>query len=119
MQKVAADFVFRNATLGLWLKHFLFILFFFSVGLVEPVRFDSVQSVSYFRNRNQTEPELFCDFLIGQFGFFLFGFLGYFFPGFIGLLIFFSPLIMINMYVYLPKKYWSSFLHEVSFFSEV
>jgi hypothetical protein len=55
--------LFRNATLGLGLKHFLFILFFFSVGLVEPVRFGSVQSVLYFINR--TEPELFCDFLIG------------------------------------------------------
>ena len=82
MQKVAADFVFRNATLGLWLKHFLFILFFFSVGLVEPVRFDSVQSVSYFRNRNQTEHELFCDFLIGQFGFFFVRFFRLFFSRF-------------------------------------
>ena len=62
MQKAVAGFVFRNATLGLGLKHFLFTLFFFSVGLVEPVRFGSVQLVSDFRNRNRTEPELFVIF---------------------------------------------------------
>jgi hypothetical protein len=50
-------------TLGL--ENNVFILFFFKCWLVEPVRFDSVQSVSNFRNRNQTEPESFCDFLIG------------------------------------------------------
>jgi hypothetical protein len=63
MQKAAAGFVFRNATLGLWLKHFLFILFFLVLAWLN--RFGSVQSVSDFRNRNRTEPELFCDFLIG------------------------------------------------------
>jgi hypothetical protein len=44
-------------------KNILFILVFFFKcwhGLT-----GSVQSVSDFRNRNQTEPELFCDFLIG------------------------------------------------------
>jgi hypothetical protein len=61
MQKAAAGFVFRNATLGLWLKHFLFILFFLVLAWLN--RFGSVQSVSDFRNR--TKPELFCDFLIG------------------------------------------------------
>ena len=49
----------------------LFILFFFSRdNLVEPGRFGSVQSVSDFENRNRTEPEIFCDFLIGLIGFF-------------------------------------------------
>jgi len=44
----------------------LFILVFFSsASLVEPGRFGSVQSVSDFGNRNRTEPEMFCDFLIG------------------------------------------------------
>jgi hypothetical protein len=38
----------------------LFILFFFNVGLVEPVRFGSVQSVSDFENR--TEPNFFVIF---------------------------------------------------------
>jgi hypothetical protein len=38
-------------------RKFLFILvFFLSGGLVELVRFDSVQSVSDFRNQNRTEP---------------------------------------------------------------
>jgi hypothetical protein len=38
-------------------RKFLFILvFFLSSGLVELVRFDSVQSVSDFRNQNRTEP---------------------------------------------------------------
>ena len=62
MQRAATGFVFRNTTLGLGLKHFLFTLFFFSVGLVEPVRFGSVQLVSDFRNQNRTEPELFVIF---------------------------------------------------------
>jgi hypothetical protein len=62
----------------------LFILFFFSRdNLVEPGRFGSVQSVSDFENRNRTEPEIFCDFLIGLIGFFLrFGFLVICFPVF-------------------------------------
>jgi len=52
-----------NCTLGL--GFFLFILsFFLNAGMVEPVRFDSVQSVSDFGNRNRTEPEFFNDFLI-------------------------------------------------------
>ena len=47
-------------------KNFLFILIFFlKWWLGEPVRFGSVQSVSDFRNQNRTEPEFFCDFLIG------------------------------------------------------
>jgi hypothetical protein len=47
----------------------LFILLFFSRdNLVEPGRFGSVQSVSEFENRNRTEPEIFCDFLIGLIG---------------------------------------------------
>jgi len=50
----------------LGLENVVFILtFFFKCWLVEPVRFGSVQSVSDFRNRNRTEPEFFCDFLIG------------------------------------------------------
>jgi hypothetical protein len=36
--------------------------FFFNVGLVEPVRFGSVQSVSDFENRNRTEPIFFVIF---------------------------------------------------------
>jgi hypothetical protein len=48
------------------LENNVFILvFFFKCWLVEPVRFGSVQSVLDFRNRNRTEPEIFCDFLIG------------------------------------------------------
>jgi len=48
------------------LENNVFILvFFFNCWLVEPVRFGSVQSVLDFRNRNRTEPEIFCDFLIG------------------------------------------------------
>jgi len=54
---------------GLGLGNFLFILvLFLSGGLVEPIRFgsvQSVQSVSDFENRNRTEPDFFCDFLIG------------------------------------------------------
>jgi hypothetical protein len=53
-----------NVILGL--EKIVFILaFFFKCWLVGPVRFGSIQSVSYFRNRNRTEPEFFCDFLIG------------------------------------------------------
>jgi hypothetical protein len=52
-----------NCTLGL--GFFLFILgFFLNAGMVEPVWFGSVQSVSDFGNRNRTESELFYDFLI-------------------------------------------------------
>jgi hypothetical protein len=48
----------------LGLENVVFILtFFLSVGWLN--RFGSVQSVSDFRNRNRTEPEFFCDFLIG------------------------------------------------------
>ena len=51
---------------GLGLGNFLFILvLFLSGGLVEPVRFGLVQSVLDFENRNRTEPDFFCDFLIG------------------------------------------------------
>jgi len=51
-----------NATLGLGLEKtsYLYLLFFLSAGLVEPVPFDLVQSVLDFGN--ETEPELFCDF---------------------------------------------------------
>jgi len=53
-----------NCTLGL--GFFLFILgFFLNAGMIEPVRFGSVQLVSDFENRNQTESELFYDILIG------------------------------------------------------
>jgi hypothetical protein len=38
--------------------------FFLNAGMVEPVWFGSVQSVSDFGNRNRTEPEFFYDFLI-------------------------------------------------------
>ena len=48
---------------GLGLENFLFILvLFLSGGLVEPVRFGSVQSVSDFENRNRTEPNFFVIF---------------------------------------------------------
>ena len=46
-------------------KYFIYSYFFFKCWLVEPVRFGLIQSVSDFRNRNRTEPEFFCDFLIG------------------------------------------------------
>jgi len=46
-------------------KQCIYTCFFFKCWLVEPVRFGSVQSVLDFRNRNRTEPEIFCDFLIG------------------------------------------------------
>ena len=47
-------------------ENMLFILVFFSsASLVEPGRFGSVQSVSDFGNRNRTELEMFCNFLIG------------------------------------------------------
>ena len=51
----------QNVTLGLGLrkKHVIYI-YFFNVGLVEPV-----QSVSNFENRNRTELDFFCDFSIG------------------------------------------------------
>ena len=69
-----------NVTLGL--ENILFIVvFFLSVGWLN--RFGSVQSVSDFRNRNQTEPDFFFNRLIL---FFLFGFFGYFFSGFLGLI---------------------------------
>jgi len=53
-----------NAPLGLGLEKaiYLYLFFFLSVGLDEPVRFSSVQSVSDFQNRNQTELDFFCDF---------------------------------------------------------
>jgi len=58
-----------NCTLGL--GFFLFILsFFLNAGMVEPVRFGSVQSVSDFGNRNRTEPGFFLTILIGLIGFF-------------------------------------------------
>ena len=44
-------------------KILFIVVFFLSAGWLN--RFGSVQSISYFRNRNQTEPEFFCDFLIG------------------------------------------------------
>jgi len=56
----------RRLNVGLGLRNLLFILvLFLSGGLVEPIRFGSVQSVSDFENRNRTEPDFFCDFLIG------------------------------------------------------
>ena len=55
MQRVkggaTAGFVFRNAALGLRLKKTSYLyLFFLSAGLVESVRFGSVQSISDFEN---------------------------------------------------------------------
>ena len=56
----------QSLTLGLGLEKASYLyVFFLSASLVEPVRFGSVQSVSDFRNRYRTEPEFFCDFLIG------------------------------------------------------
>jgi len=50
-----------NCTLGL--GFFLFILgFFLNAGMVEPVRFGSVQLVLDFGNRNRTELEFFMIF---------------------------------------------------------
>ena len=40
----------------------IYICIFLSAGMVEPVRFGSIQSVSDFENQNRTEPERFCDF---------------------------------------------------------
>jgi hypothetical protein len=50
-----------NVTLGLVLEKTSYLYFFFKCwhGLT-----GLVQSVSDFRNRNQTEQEFFCDFLI-------------------------------------------------------
>jgi hypothetical protein len=78
----------KNGEISLGLENMLFILFFFSRdNLVEPGRFGSVQSVSDFENRNRTEPEIFCDFLIGLIGFFFtVRFFGYLFSGFLGLI---------------------------------
>ena len=46
-------------------KYAIYTCFFFSSSsLVEPGRFGSVQSVSDFGNRNRTESEMFCNFLI-------------------------------------------------------
>jgi len=68
---------------------FILVFFFSRASLVEPGRFGSVQLVSDFENRNQTEPEIFCNFLIGLIGFFSrFGFFGYFFSGFLSLISF-------------------------------
>jgi hypothetical protein len=80
----------ENGEISLGLENMLFILLFFSRdNLVEPGRFGSVQSVSDFENQNRTEPEIFCDLLIGLIGFFLrFGFFGYFFSGFLGFSVF-------------------------------
>jgi hypothetical protein len=49
---------------------FILLFFFSRDSLVELGRFGSVQSVSDFENRNRTEPEIFCDFLLGLIGFF-------------------------------------------------
>jgi hypothetical protein len=48
----------------------IYTCFFFNAGMVEPVRFGSVQSVSDFGNRNRTEPRFFLTILIGLIGFF-------------------------------------------------
>jgi hypothetical protein len=54
----------RRLNVTLELENILFILaFFLSASWLN--RFGSVQSISDFRNRNRTEPEFFCDFLIG------------------------------------------------------
>ena len=51
---------------GLGLGNFLFILvLFLSGGLVEPVRFGSIGFRLWKPKPNRTEPEFFCDFLIG------------------------------------------------------
>jgi len=81
----------ENGEISLGLENMLFILLFSRDSLVEPGRFGSVQLVSDFENRNRTESEIFCDFLIGLIGFFSrFGFFGYFFSGFLGLIGFFG-----------------------------
>ena len=48
----------------------IYTCFFFNAGMVKPVRFGSVQSVSDFENRNRTEPGFFLTILIGLIGFF-------------------------------------------------
>ena len=55
MQRAAAGFVFRNATLGLGLKHFLFTLLFFLV-LAWLNRFDSVRFNGFQTLETKTEP---------------------------------------------------------------
>jgi hypothetical protein len=70
----------ENGDLNLGLENMLFILFFFfksQLSWTGSVRFGSVQSISDFKNRNQTESEIFCDFLIDLIGFF--SRFGYFF----------------------------------------
>ena len=78
----------ENGEISLGLENILFILvFFFSRdSLVEPGRFGSVQSVLDFENRNRTEPEIFCDFLISLIGFFHGSVFSVFFSGFLGLI---------------------------------
>jgi len=67
----------KNAIVGLGLeKNILFKLFFFNVGLVEPVRFGSVLLISDFENQNRAKTKLFCDVFNRLIQFFLFGLFG-------------------------------------------
>ena len=79
----------ENGDLSLGLENMLFILFFFfksQLSWTGSVRFGSVQSISNFKNRNQTESEIFCDFLIDLIGFF--SRFGYFFFDFLDFSVF-------------------------------
>jgi hypothetical protein len=68
-------------------KNILFILaFFLSAGLVEPVRFGYVQSVSDFENETEQNRNFFVFFNRLIRFFFRFGFFGYCFFYFLGLI---------------------------------
>ena len=77
-----------NATLGLGLEKtsYLYLLFFLSAGLVEPVRFGYVQSVSDFENETEPNRNFFVFFNRLIRFFFRFGFFGYCFFDFLGLI---------------------------------
>ena len=96
----AAAFVFRECreqSLSFRFKVRRSILFivvvFLSVGLVEPVRFGSIQSVSEFENRTELNFLWFFNQLIQ---FFRFGFFDYFFG--------FFSLIGLSVFLVTPKS---------------
>jgi hypothetical protein len=90
MYRAKGEGVRLNVTLGLGLEKtsYLYLLFFLSADLVEPVRFGSAQSNSNFENRN-----FFVIFQSVNSVFFLFSFFSYFFfPVFFVYRFFYSPL---------------------------
>jgi hypothetical protein len=64
-------------------KHCIYTWFFLNAGWLN--LFGSVQTLEI-----KTEPEIFCDFLIGWFGFFSVRFFQLFFSGFFSLIGFFA-----------------------------